>query len=59
MPLQEPEKPSDDELRQRRLRDPQVQEIVRQIKRELAQGERSIEDGLTAEELPEFLREHG
>jgi hypothetical protein len=58
MPLQQPEKPSDIELRQRRLRDPQVQEIVQQIKSELSQGERVVEDGVTAEELPEFLREH-
>jgi hypothetical protein len=59
MPLQKPKNPSDDELRQARLRDPQVQEIVRQIKRDRSREEPPVEDGVTAEELPEFLREHG
>ena len=57
MPQPKPEDLSDDERRARRLRDPQEREIIRQIKGEPSQEERSAGDDVSAEELPGFLRD--
>ena len=59
MPARETADLSDRELRERRLRDPEVEGIVKEIQREFARPDRSPGEVVTAEELPDFLREHG
>ncbi|MGH2595884.1 MAG: hypothetical protein ACRDH7_07965 [Actinomycetota bacterium] len=51
-----PESPSDEELRGRRLRDPEVQDRLRQIHEQIEGGETSG-PGLSQDELQDFLRE--
>ena len=46
---------TDEERRQRRLQDPDVQKRLQEIRKSIARGEDA--PGVTAEELPEFLRE--
>lgn len=48
--------PSDEETRQKRLQDPEVQERLRQIHKQIDNGE-PLSRGITREELPDFLRE--
>lgn len=45
----------DEERRQRRLQNPEVQKRLQEIRESIARGEKG--PGVTAEELPEFLRE--
>jgi len=52
----EPE-PAREELREEQMKDPVVRERLRRIFEEARKGEQR--PGVTAEELPEFLREHG
>ena len=47
--------PSDEET-QKRLQDPEVQERLRQIHKQIDNGE-PLSRGITREELPDFLRE--
>ncbi len=49
---------SDKELRRRRLQDPGVRARVQEILDQMERGE-PLSPGITAEELPDFLREHG
>ena len=58
MPLPKPANASGRELRERSLRDPQVKAIIEEIQRELSQDVRASGDGVAAEELPGFLRDH-
>jgi hypothetical protein len=46
------------EARRKVLDDPLIQERTREIREAIARGETSIEPGITAEELPDFLSEH-
>lgn len=47
----------DDDLRQEQMSDPAVQERLRRIFEDAKNGVSG--PGITAEELPDFLREHG
>lgn len=46
-----------DNLRTQQMRDPRVQARIKQIFEDAGKGESG--PGITAEELPDFLREHG
>jgi hypothetical protein len=59
MPLPKSEALTDDELRDRRLHDPQVRRTVERIQREFSDEGRPAADGVSAEELQDFLRDHG
>lgn len=48
--------PADEEFRQRRLRDPDVQEQIRQIHEQIERGE-TLGRGISQDELEDFLRE--
>jgi hypothetical protein len=50
------ESPSDAQIRQDRLRDPEVQERLRQIHKQIDDGE-PLSPGITPEELADFLSE--
>lgn len=52
------EQDTDEEIRTKRLRDPEVRARVREIKERLDRGE-SLGSGISAEGLPDFLRERG
>ena len=52
----QPESPSDEELRRRRLRDPEVQERLRQIHEQI-EGGTPLGRGIPQDELQDFLRE--
>jgi len=51
--------PSDEELRESRLRDPDVQERVKRIQKEFSNKEDPAGGSVSARELPDFLRDHG
>lgn len=46
-----------DKIRDEQMNDPKVQERIKQIFEDAADGD--SRPGITAEELPDFLREHG
>lgn len=48
---------SDDLLREEQMRDPKVRARLRAIFEDAKDG--NADDGITAEELPDFLRDHG
>jgi hypothetical protein len=50
------ERLTDEEIRRQRLQDPEVQERLRQIHKQIDNGE-PLSPGITPQELPDFLRE--
>lgn len=47
------------EMRERRLRDPGVQARAREVLKEIERDDEPKNPGIKAEDLPDFLREHG
>lgn len=57
----EDELPTDEdirEMRRRHLADPKIQARAREVLDEIRRGDAPKSPGITAEELPEFLRKH-
>ena len=50
---------SDEQIRRKHLDDPEVMRRAQEVLDEIARGEEPKSSGITAEELPDLLREHG